>query len=83
MPSIIKLKGTETGVTSATTLDNAQLIRVYATANASITITDVAANTAIGSFTVPEGRIEYVEKKAADTIESDVEVLCTPIAHNT
>lgn len=83
MPSIIKLKGTETGVTSATTLDSAQLIRVYATANASITITDAAANTAIGSFTIPEGRVEYVEKRADYTIESDVEILCTPIAHNT
>jgi len=83
MPSIIKLKGTETGVTSATTLNNAQLIRVYATANSSITITNVVANTAIGSFTVPGGRVEYVEKSANDTIESDVEVLCTPISYNT
>lgn len=83
MPSIIKIKGTETAVTSATTLNNAQLIRVYASANASITMTDTAANTAIGSFTIPEGRIEYVEKKPLDTIESDVEVLCTPVSYNT
>lgn len=82
MPSIVKLKGSETGVTTATDLNSAQLIRVYAAADALVTITDSDDNT-IGSFTIPSGRVEYVEKKPSDQISANTEILCTSIAYNT
>jgi hypothetical protein len=82
MPSIVKLKGSEIGVTTATNLNSAQLIRVYAATDALVTITDSDDN-AIGSFTVPSGRVEYVEKEPSDQISANTEILCTSIAYNT
>lgn len=79
MPSIIKLKGTEVGVTNATSVDSATLVRIYAPANSEITVTDTS-NTAL-SFTMPGGSVEFLEKLSTDTVASDVEVLVTPIAY--
>lgn len=82
MPSIVKVKGSETGVTAATDMNSAQLIRVYAATDALVTITD-SDDATVGFFTIPTGRVEYVEKKPSDQISANTEILCTPIAYNT
>ena len=82
MPSIVKIKATESGVTTATDLGNAQLIRVYASADSLVTLAD-SEDAEIGSFTIPAGRVEYVEKRPSDKISANTEILCTPIAYNT
>lgn len=82
MPSIVKLKGTETSVTSATNLGGARLVRIYASANAQVTLADASSNT-IGAFTIPAGRVEYLEKSSDDLISANVAILCTSISYNT
>ena len=82
MPSIVKLKGSETSVTSATDLSGAKLVRVYAVNTSVVTLADASSNV-IGSFTIPAGRVEYVEKASDDLISANVAVLCTSVSYNT
>jgi len=75
-----KVLGTETNVTTATTLDSATVVRIYASATSVITIADDQAQT-IGTMTMPTGRVEIIEKSATDTIAASVAVLCSKIAY--
>jgi hypothetical protein len=78
MPSIIKVKGPQVAVTTANTVNNANLVRVYASSNTIITI----AGTVSGSFTMTAGNVEYVEKGATDTIASGTgTAYCTPVSY--
>jgi len=82
MPSIIKVKGTATDVTTANTVSNSKLVRIYATAETTITVADDTPTT-LGTFVMPAGSVEYVEKNPTDTIAADVSVSCTPVSYNT
>lgn len=82
MPSIVKVKDQETSVTSANNINNSQLLRVYASTNTIVTIRK-SNNDVVGTFTIPQGRVEYVEKEPTDTIEANSTILCVPIAFNT
>ena len=78
MASKILLKGEETnmGVTSsanASTFNNATALRVINThASTTFLVTHVAAvgagTTVIGSFRMPPGTVEYVEKKPTEAL---------------
>lgn len=81
MPSIIKVKGESANVTSANTADDSILVRIYASANTLITVDDPISNTTLGSFIMPGGTVEYLEKGQTDTITANVSVAVTPIAY--
>lgn len=81
MPSIVKPLSTEVSVTTANTVSGATLVRAYAATEAVVTIADDQAAVR-GTFTVPAGRVEYIEKFATDTIASTAALLCTSIAYN-
>lgn len=83
MPSIIKVKSSEEAITTETNVSNARLVRVYAPSDALITVHDVTANTVIGTFTMPSGRVDYVEKEADDTISSNTTVYGVSVSFNT
>lgn len=82
MPSVIKVKGSAVSVTTANTVNDSKLVRVYATANTLITITDDTPTT-LGTFIMPGGSVEYVEKNPTDTITANTSVSCTPVSYNT
>lgn len=82
MPSITKVLDSEISVSTANTVYDSKLVRVYATANSILTITDSEANT-VGTLTIPAGRVEFVEKATTDTIASNNAVLCVPVSYNT
>lgn len=82
MPSIINVKGSAANVTSADTVSDSKLVRIYASANTLITVEDPVANTTLGSFIVSGGSVEYVEKKITDTISANASISCTPVAYN-
>ena len=82
MPSIIKVKGSAVDVTTANTVNNSKLVRIYAAADTTVTVADDAPTT-LGTFVMPAGSIEYVEKNPTDTIAADVSVSCTPVSYNT
>lgn len=78
---IIKPLNTELTVSAANTVYDAPLVRVYVTANTVITIEDVAANTTIATFTMPENTVEIVEKIKTHSISGDNSILCTPVSY--
>lgn len=76
---IIKPLQEEISFTSANTVYDSKLVRVYAAANTVVTIaSDVNANT---SFTMHQGTIEIVEKLPADTIAGTATLACTPVSY--
>jgi hypothetical protein len=82
---MIKVKGTETAspttTGTGTNLGNATMVRVYNSgATARLVTLQVADNTAIGTFTLAGGAVEYVDKNNTDEIfAAHAEILLTSI----
>lgn len=80
MPSIIKVQGSAVDVTTANNVSSAKLVRCFAASAATVTIADSDTNT-LGTFKMPAGGVEYIEKGATDTIASSATLSCTPVAY--
>jgi hypothetical protein len=81
---IIKVRGDAVNFTTANTVNDSTIVRVYAAAASNVTIT--SANTDLsysGSFTIPAGGVEIVEKQPSDTIAGTTTLSCTPVAIRT
>ena len=77
---IIKLLGTEAALSTATTLGNAQLVRVYNDTAGAVLITVADGGTTTGTATVRTGEIIFIRKKAAETIAAGAAVKAVAIA---
>lgn len=76
---IIKPLQEEISFTSANTVYDSRLVRVYAAANSVVTIAStVNANT---SFSMHQGSVEIVEKLPSDTITGTTTLACTPVSY--
>jgi|SaaInlStandDraft_1057018.scaffolds.fasta_scaffold125799_3 hypothetical protein len=78
----IKLLGSQGDLTSATTLNNATLVRVYNSTAADMTLTQKLGSTVLGTMTVPSKGIELVSKMPADTLEGGAGLKVVSIAKN-
>jgi hypothetical protein len=78
MAETVKLIGTQLSLTTANTVSTASCVRVYASANAVITVANASGT--IGTCTVPGGTVEYFIKQPTDTIAANVAVLATSVA---
>ena len=76
---IIKVKGNAVNVTTANTVNDANLVRIHATNAATITV----AGDINGSFNMSQSSVEIVEKKPTDTIAASATVSCTPVSYRT
>ena len=79
MPSIIKVKGSAIDVTTANTVSDAPLVRVFAAAAATVTVANTGGT--IGTIKMPAGGVEYIEKEPTDTIAGSGTLSCTPVAY--
>ena len=77
---IIKLLGTEAALSTATTLSNAQLVRVFNDTAGAVLITVADNGTTIGTVTVKAGEIIFVRKKSAETIAAGAAVKAVSVA---
>jgi phage gp45-like len=75
----LKMIGQQISVTTANTVYNSSLVRVYAPNVTLVTTTD-ANNTVIGSMTMAAGGVETLVKNYTDTITANLALLCTPLA---
>lgn len=74
----IKLLSAETNLTSATTVSNASVVRLYnSSPDTAIKVTNSNGN----STTMPAGSIAYVVKDPSETLSGGALVLATSIAH--
>lgn len=75
----IKVTGSEISVTTANTVNNANLVRAYAAGSTLVTIA-LADNTTIGTFTMPAGSVELIVKNYDEKISANAALLCAPVA---
>ena len=68
MASVVKLKGNEGDLTSASNVDYATLVRVNNTGVAA-PIVHRDANGVVGNVTLQANEIIYIKKQGADTLE--------------
>lgn len=73
---IIKVKGNAINVTTANTVSDASVVRIFATNAATITL----AGDTIGTFNMAINTVEIVEKQPSDTIAASAAVSCTPVS---
>lgn len=76
---ILKPLNEEISFTSANTVYDAKLVRVYAAANSVVTV--VSTENANTSFTMHQGTIEILEKLPSDTIAGTTTLKCTPVSY--
>lgn len=75
MPSIVKVLGDEVDITSASTVGNASLVRVYATNESVITVGST------GSFTMPAGSVTFIEKATTDTLTASNTAVAVAVSY--
>lgn len=75
----IKVTGSEISVTTANTVNGANLVRAYAAGTTLVTIA-LANTSTVGTFTMPAGSIELIAKDYTDTISANAALLCAPVA---
>ena len=73
---IIKVKGNAINVTTANTVSEASIVRIFATNAATITL----AGETVGTFNMATNSVEIVEKQPSDTIAASAAVSCTPVS---
>ena len=73
---IIKVKGNAINVTTANTVSEASIVRIFATNAATITL----AGETVGTFNMAANILEIVEKQPSDTIAASAAVSCTPVS---
>lgn len=84
MPRNIKLLAEETNLASATTVNDANLIRVYNSTGAGILMTLKESGGATkGSITIPPGEEYDVQKEHDDTVEGGAGLLAVKLAFST
>jgi hypothetical protein len=76
---IIKPLQEEITFTSANTIYDSRLVRVYAAANSVVTI--VSTENANTSFTMHQGTVEILEKLPTDTVAGTTSLRCTPVSY--
>jgi hypothetical protein len=73
---IIKVKGNAINVTTANTVSDSSVVRIFATNAATITL----AGDTVGTFNMAVNTVEIVEKQPSDTIAASAAVSCTPVS---
>ena len=76
---IVKPLALQLSVTTANTVSDARLVRVYAASVSLVTIANGVGP--VGSFTVPAGSVTFVEKESTNTIAGSTALLCTPVSY--
>lgn len=79
---IVKPLGEEiTLSTTPDTVSDSMLVRIYAANASTITVKNPSDSSTVGSFTMPSGSVEYVEKMKTHTLEASVDVQCVPVSY--
>ncbi len=73
-----KVYDSEISFTAANTVYDARFVRVYAAAESTVTVANTGGT--IGTFTMPAGHVEMIEKEKDDTIAGTTTLACAPIA---
>ena len=79
MSRILKLQSSEIALTSANTVSEAKLVRIYNDQSTPVLITHSGDSGTVGTFTIASKGIEIVEKDYTDNLAANAEVLAVGI----
>lgn len=81
MPEIVKVIGTEIALSTANTISNASLVRIFNNTAGAALITRANGGT-IGTVTLAAGEVIYFQKNFSDTIASNTAVRAVSVSYN-
>lgn len=80
---IVKVLGSAETISANSNISSARLVRAYAPTTTTVTIQTAGAAETKGSFVMPGGSVEIIEKDPTDEIAStQTDLSCSPIAFN-
>jgi len=79
---IYKVKAEEISFTTANTVYDSNLVRVYAAADSVVTVT-TSGDAVVGSITIAGGSSELLEKDFTDTLTATSTISAVPVAYRT
>ena len=79
MSRILKLQSSEIALTTANTVSEAKLVRIYNDQSSPVLITHSDTSGTVGTFTIASKGIEIVEKDYTDNLAANAEVLAVGI----
>jgi hypothetical protein len=79
MVDFIKVKGQEIDLSTANTVNNSSLVRVFATGATVLTFANTSGT--YGTFSMAAGSDEVFIKDPSDTVASSTLVKCVPVAY--
>lgn len=79
MSRIIKLQSSEIALTTANTVSEGKLVRIYNDQSSPVLITHTDASGTVGTFTIASKGVEVIEKDYTDNLAANAEVLATSI----
>ena len=78
---ILKLRGSEGDLTSASNVGSAQLVRVYNSGGTALLLTQKAAGGAtLGTVTIKGYECEFIKKASTDTLEGGAALKAVAVA---
>lgn len=77
---ILKPTGQQVDISTANTVHDSPLVRVYAPTEALVTYSS-ADDVVIGTMTMPAGFVEIMEKRRTDKLSANTVVWATPLAY--
>jgi prophage tail gpP-like protein len=81
---LLKLLSTEQSLTTANTVADARVVRIYNNTAGTALITRIdEANNAVGTCTLQANTVDFFEKYPSESFSSNVAVLATSIAFTT
>jgi len=82
MPSVIKLLGVESDLTSASNVGLSTLVRVHNTSAGQLLVTQKNASAiTIASVTLVAGEVIVIEKSPTDTLEGGADLMSVGVAY--
>jgi hypothetical protein len=79
MVDFVKVKGLERDLSTANTVNNAQVVRVFASSATVLTFANTTGT--YGTYSMAAGSDEVFIKEPTDTVASSATVKCVPIAY--
>lgn len=82
MPEMVKVVASEIALTTANTVSNASLVRIFNGSGGQALITRAENGNTLGTVTLVSGEVIYLQKYPTETLASNVSVRAVSVAFN-
>lgn len=82
MAEMVKLISSEIALSTANTVSNASVVRVFNNTGGQALITRASEGAAVGTITLASGEVIYLQKASTETLASNAAVRAVSVAYN-